>query len=189
SVAWGDDPEGFGTLWPGAQVQAVDEQDRPLPPGEVGHLRVKTPWMCDRYVDNPEVSQRMFRNGWFYPGDIALVRADGALKVLGRADDFLNVGGQKVSPAELEATLLNHEIAGDVGVCSVLSADGVENLCVAVSGARHDDGALMDRIRKAVQPAGSFYIVKLGRIPRSANGKVERKLLKAEAMRSIRAGS
>jgi len=186
SVAWGDDGEGLGTLWPGSEAQVVDEQDRALPPGKVGHIGVKTPWMCERYLEDPAATRRHFRDGWFYPGDVGLARADRKLKVLGRADDLINIGGQKFQPAALEAWLVNREVAGDVGVCSLPNQDGVEELCIAVSGVRHDDQALNDRIQGAFQQTGRFHIARLDSIPRSPNGKLQRQRLKEEVERVLR---
>ncbi len=151
SSAWSEDEEGLGCLWPGVEVEVVDEQDRPLPPGSVGSVRVRAEWICARYEDDPEATRRAFRSGWFYPGDAGSLRADGKIKVLGRTDDLLNISGNKLHPADIESLLLRQGIAGDVGVGSVTDTDGIEVLGIAISDLRLDDGVVMGRITHALR--------------------------------------
>lgn len=180
SAIWRPGMDGFGTVWPGARVEAVDERGAVVPPGEMGRLRIKTDWMSLGYLDDPETTARMFRDGWFYPGDIAVIGPGGELKILGRADDLINIGGKKYLPAVLEDLLMKHAIAGDVGVSSLPGADGVEELRIAVAGAPGSDQEMIDRILKALGRVqiGHFEVIKLGRIPRSANGKLQRQALR-----------
>ena len=190
STSWRD-TDGFGTLWPQVQAEAVDEHDRSVPPGEMGRIRLKTDYMSLGYLDDPETTARKFHDGWFYPGDVGTIRPGGQLKILGRVDDLLNIGGQKLLPAVLEEELLKEGVAGDVGVSSITGADGMEELCIAVSNVVLDDKEATDRMLRALRMAlfGRFHAVKLERIPRSANGKLQRKLLREEIARVIGAGS
>jgi 2,3-dihydroxybenzoate-AMP ligase len=189
SAIWRPDTDGFGTLLPSVQADAVDERGEPVPLGEIGRLRVKTDGMSEGYLDDPETTRRMFRDGWFYPGDVAVFRPGRQLKVLGRADDLLNIGGNKFLPADLEDQLANQVPAADVGVSSIENADGIEELCVAVSTDAYDSPELRDRIARAFGDAqlGRYYIVRLARIPRTAIGKIERKALKEAVARTLAA--
>ena len=87
-----------GYVCAGATVQAVDDSDSPLAPGEMGLIRVRGDFLVDGYVGNPQGSDRAFRNGWFYPGDIGAVTADNVLVISGRQTAVLNVGGNKMGP-------------------------------------------------------------------------------------------
>ncbi|HKX07080.1 MAG TPA: class I adenylate-forming enzyme family protein [Stellaceae bacterium] len=187
SAIWRPGTDGVGTVWPGVRVEAVDERGTVVPRGEMGRLRIKTGWMSLGYLDDPETTARMFRDGWFYPGDVAVIGPGGGLKILGRADDLINIGGKKFLPAVLEDLLMKHAIAGDVGVSSLPGADGVEELRIAVAGAHGSDQELIDRILEALRrfQVGHFKVVQLGRIPRSANGKLQRQELRDEIARLI----
>jgi acyl-coenzyme A synthetase/AMP-(fatty) acid ligase len=187
SAIWQRGADGFGTLWPTVHAEAVDERGVPVPAGEMGRLRLKTDCMSTSYIDDSETTARMFRDGWFYPGDLGVVRADGRLKILGRVDDLLNIGGLKFLPAMLEAVLMRQEIAGDVGVSSLPNADGTEELCVGLAEVRHNEKETLDRIMRALRSVqvGRFHVVKLERIPRSANGKMQRNELRQELARSV----
>ena len=184
---WGPGTDGFGTVPPRAQVEVVDERGNPLPMGTVGQIRVRTDAMCDGYLGNPEATSRMFKDGWFYPGDLAILRPGRQVKILGRSDDLLNIGGQKYLPALLEELLLRRRVAGDVGVCAVESADGSDRLCIAVAQAGDDDRALQARVTAAIEghQFGIFHIVKLAEIPRNANGKIERVRLRAAVVSAV----
>jgi 2,3-dihydroxybenzoate-AMP ligase len=187
STIWRPDTDGFGTLLPQVQAEAVDDRDEPVPLGEMGRIRLKAAGMSEGYIDDPETTARLFRDGWFYPGDVGVIRPGRQLKIFGRADDLLNIGGQKFLPAVLEAWLLGQETAGDVGVCSLPNADGIEELCIAVAHVGHDDEELMSRIQHALRhvQVGRFHVVRLDRIPRFENGKLRRKLLREEVARAV----
>ena len=178
---WAPDTDGFGTIPPRAQVEVLDERGNPLPIGRVGEVRVRTDAMCEGYLGNPEATSRMFRDGWFYPGDLAILRSGRQVKILGRSDDILNIGGQKYLPGYLEELVLRSKVAGDVGVSSVAGADGIDRVCVAIAQPRCAEAELLSRVVAAFQDfqLGGIDVVKVREIPRTANGKIERARLKA----------
>jgi acyl-coenzyme A synthetase/AMP-(fatty) acid ligase len=187
SAIWNSGAEGFGTLWPGARAEIVDERGVVVPPGVVGSIRIKTHCMATAYIDDPETTARMFRNGWFYPGDLGVLSPDGRLKILGRADDRLNIGGAKILPTTLEAALIGQDVAADIGVTALPNAEGMNELCIALAGVTRDDKETMDRIMRALgsMVVGLFRVFKLERIPRSATGKLERQALREETARAL----
>ncbi len=100
-----DVPGAVGFVTPGAEVEIVDASDNPLAAGKEGIVRTRTAQMVDGYVGNPEATARAFRNGWFYPGDIGSLTADGMLLIRGREASVLNIGGDKVKPELVEEAL------------------------------------------------------------------------------------
>ncbi|MEV6548607.1 class I adenylate-forming enzyme family protein [Streptomyces sp. NPDC051597] len=99
---------GVGKPVRGVRIRLVDEADRPVPPGGTGALLVRTPAMFTRYLGHPGASERAFRDGWYVTGDLARLDGEGRLHLVGRKDSFVNVGGKKVNPLEVEAVLLAH---------------------------------------------------------------------------------
>jgi len=178
----------FGSVWPGAQVEVVGDRDQPLPFGEMGRIRVKTDCMVEGYLNDPEATARVFRNGWFYSGDLGILHDARRLQVIGRGDDLLNIGWNKFSPDMLEGLTLAAGGIGDVGVCSVPNADGIEEIAIAVSDPRGSPQELLERITYAFRDIeiGRFHLLRLDRIPRNANGKIQRNCLKDAAIRSMR---
>jgi long-chain acyl-CoA synthetase len=92
----------------GVDIQIVDDNDAPLEIGLSGEIRIKADGIATEYLNNPELSSKRFRNGWFYPGDIGKFRSDGQLIVLGRADDMMILNGINIFPYEIERELENH---------------------------------------------------------------------------------
>jgi len=178
----------IGSVWPGVRVEVVDERDQPLPFGEKGRIRVRTDYMLDGYLDYPQAQGRIFKDGWFYAGDLGILHDAQRLQVIGRADDLLNIGWNKISPETLEELVSGAIEADDLGICSVPSIDGIEEVFVVVSNARGSDQELLQGISRAFRGLqfGTFHIVKMKRIPRTANGKIHRKRLKEAVVGSLR---
>jgi fatty-acyl-CoA synthase len=78
---------------------------REQPHGQPGELLIKGYAVMKGYWDKPEATAETLRDGWLHSGDTAYVREDGHLVFMGRAKDMLKVGGENVSPAEVEAYL------------------------------------------------------------------------------------
>ncbi len=178
----------IGTIWPGTRVEVVDEHGRPLRYGEAGQIRVQTDYMVESYLEDPETTARVFRNGWFYAGDVGILHDAHRLEVLGRGDDVLNIGWTKIAPEVIEEMVLRAISAADVGVCTAANADGIEEICIAIAGARTADHELLARITEAFRgfQFGRFHIVKVDGIPRTANGKLRRQVLKGAVAEMIR---
>jgi acyl-coenzyme A synthetase/AMP-(fatty) acid ligase len=62
-------PDAVGYVLPGVMVEVVDDQDRSVPPGQEGNLRIRSDYGVHEYLDDPVATRSAFRNGWFYPGN------------------------------------------------------------------------------------------------------------------------
>jgi len=175
---------GIATIWPGVQVQLVDDADAPLPMGQAGRLRVKAGYMAEGYLDDPEATRRKFRNGWFYTDDVAVLRGPNRLQIIGRGDDLLNIGGGKIAPGALEDLVLRTVGAKDAGVCAIRNRDEIEEIWIAVSGCPIADPELLQRLKQALVhlQIGTFRVMRLPQLPRNASGKIKRDELKAAIM-------
>jgi acyl-CoA synthetase (AMP-forming)/AMP-acid ligase II len=180
------DPRCIGVVRPGAEVEIVDAAMRPLPLGEAGVIRVRTQEMVTSYLDDPEASRSLFRDGWFHTGDLGLLHAPRRLQLLGRADEALNIGGVKLMPARLEEELRQALQNADVAVTTIADADGIDEICIAVSGP--PDPNRQDRLARAVRdlPLARINVVALDAIPRTETGKIRRAELKAMIARMRR---
>jgi acyl-coenzyme A synthetase/AMP-(fatty) acid ligase len=103
-------PASAGRISPWARVEIVDAEGRPQPPGTPGEIRIAMEGMPEGYFGDTGLERTVskFRQGWFHPGDIGRVSADGLLFVEGRTDDIVNVGGHKFSLAVVDAVLAEH---------------------------------------------------------------------------------
>ena len=166
-------------LVPGRVVEVVDDEDRPLPAGQLGQVRVKREDGADRYVGDPQASAAFFRGDFFYPGDLGVLDGKGRLALYGRVTDVLNVMGDKLPAAPVEQTL--EEALGVTAVCAFSEQGGdlAEDLHIVIEAAVPLEEA---RLRAAADahlrgfPRAHFHFV--GALPRNAMGKIERLTLR-----------
>lgn len=102
------DPMSLGELTLNMQARVMNEQGQECTPEEAGELVVRCESMARGYLNNPEDQQQMFRDGWLYTKDIVRRMPEGGFHMCGRISQFINVGGNKVSPVEIENALLTH---------------------------------------------------------------------------------
>ena len=156
----------------GVQVEIVDAEDRPLPFGEVGRLRYRSPATPSGSYKGD--SSEAFRDGWFYPGDLAALDADGFLSLRGRAKDMIIRGGVNIYPGDVESVLLSHPAVADAAVVGVPSPELGEEVAAFVvlkAPVGMDDLVALCRSRLA-----SFKVPKritvLETLPKNSLGKV-----------------
>jgi len=101
-------PESVGTLYFGADVRIVDFQGKDVPPGEVGEIIGRGVAVTAGYYKNEEKTREMFKDGWFYTGDLGRFDDEGFLYLAGRKKDMIITGGQNVFAVEVEDMLMGH---------------------------------------------------------------------------------
>lgn len=171
-------PNSVGRVVPWVELEVVDENDRLLPPGRTGIVRLRSPEMPDGYFDNPEESAKTFRDGWVYLGDMGALAPDGLLTLEGRADDLINVGGVKVNPIEVEAVLAEHPSIADAGAFATQVPGGATRLVAAVVVREgYDEKAVLAYCRERLRNVAPVRLVSLPRLPRNAAGKLVRREL------------
>lgn len=89
-------------------VAIMDEAGTLLPTGSQGEVVVRGPNVTRGYHNNPEANAAAFTNGWFRTGDRGVLDAEGYLTLIGRIKELINRGGEKISPLEVDAALLQH---------------------------------------------------------------------------------
>jgi acyl-CoA synthetase (AMP-forming)/AMP-acid ligase II len=155
------------------QVQIVDPDGNPVPPGTQGAVRVRSETMVRQYLDDPAATAVFFRNGWFYPGDIGVIGADGRFSLTGRFAEVINVRGDKVPPGMIEDPVKNALNAREVAALSRPSHGQLDELHIFIV-----EGPPLTRetIEKALKPLGGAFskigVHKSERLPRNAMGKV-----------------
>jgi acyl-CoA synthetase (AMP-forming)/AMP-acid ligase II len=98
------------------RTRVLNPEGEECPVGTAGELVVQCESMARGYFDNPAEDEVMFKDGWLHTKDIVRMTAAGEFLVCGRISQFVNVGGNKVAPSEIEAALLEHEAIADVAV-------------------------------------------------------------------------
>ena len=111
--------DSVGRPVPFLQVRVVDDEDRPLPPGEVGELVCKGPVVMRGYFNNPEATREAIRDGWLHTGDMARMDEEGYFYIVDRKKDMLVSGGENIYPREVEEVLYTHPEISDAAVVGV----------------------------------------------------------------------
>ncbi|MDP4026016.1 AMP-binding protein [Methylobacterium sp. NEAU 140] len=182
-------PGSPGKPQPGRRVAIlpVEGAPVPLPAGESGLLAVhrSEPGLMLGYWHRPEEEAEVFRGDWFVGGDLARLDADGYLWFEGRNNDLMKAMGYRVAPNEVEVVLATHPSVAEVGVAELPVRADVSVICgfvVLQPGAAPDADALLawcaERLAAYKRPREIRF---LDALPRTANGKVQRKRLAAAA--------
>lgn len=168
-------PESAGRLLPWAECQAVDAERRPLPHGQEGTLRFRSPTMATGYVGADAEQAAAFQDGWFYSNDIGLVTQHGHVVLAGRSNDVINILGNKIDPERLEKVILQDKAILDCVLVDVPAELGHNALAaVVVAPGGFDQDALLARCA-AVHPTYTpRFVVTADVIPRNSSGKILR---------------
>jgi len=154
-------------------VQVVDQDHRPLPPGEVGRLRYRGPGCATGFHGDPEATREAFHEGWFYPGDLARIDPQGYISIVGRAKDMIIRGGVNIYPVEIEQTLLGHAAVAEAAVVAWPSARLGEEVAAFVVAAGADAETLRDwcaaRLAPYKVPRSVFFVAEM---PKNSSGKI-----------------
>jgi long-chain acyl-CoA synthetase len=120
----------YGTVGhplPDTECKVVDENGDTLPAGEAGELCIRGPQVMKGYWQRPDATAEVIdSDGWFTSGDMAVIAADGFIKIVDRKKDMINVSGFKVYPNEVEDVLASHPDIIEAAVIGVPDNEGSE---------------------------------------------------------------
>ena len=126
-------PGSCGRAAPGLEIAILDDDGRPLPPGEPGELFVRRySGVFDEYYKKPEATRETQRGEWLSVGDVAWMDADGFVYICDRKRDMIISGGVNIYPAEIEDVLHRHPAIADLAVFGVPDEDWGERVHAAV---------------------------------------------------------
>ena len=166
---------------PGYRIKLADEHGEPVKPGEIGDLYVSGPSSALLYWRNRERTKETFQGPWTKSGDKYQVDADGYYVYAGRSDDMLKVGGQYVSPFEVEAVLMTHPAVLEAAVIGVPDENELikPKAYVVLKDAHAGGAALGDALKDHVKAVVAHYkyprwVEFMPELPKTATGKIQR---------------
>jgi long-chain acyl-CoA synthetase len=162
-----------GRPFAGVTISILDAAGNPCPAGVTGDIAIRSPAASDRYVGDPEMSARTFRDGHVIPGDRGFLDDRGMLHVLGRSD-IINIGGSKVDRLEVERVIRNALPITDVVVMEGRRA-GLPAIRAVIEGdpARISRAAVIAACRAELSAHKIPALVQVvAKFQRDANGKV-----------------
>jgi benzoate-CoA ligase len=174
-------PGSSGQLVPGYDARIVDDEDRPLPAGELGNLLIRGDSTCAFYWNQHEKTRQTIQGEWIQTGDKYHQDSDGYFWYAGRTDDMLKPGGLWVSPVEIEGVLMDHDAVLECAVVGKDDGDGLGKpfayvvLRASVVGTPELAVALQQFVRERLpdykRPRGVTFVTEL---PKTATGKLQR---------------
>lgn len=181
-----DDPDFVGDVMPEIAVEIVDEDERPVPRGANGIIRIRAPHMAYAYFSDPIATAKHFRSGWFYPGDCGRLVGDNRLYLTGRIDDVINIGGTKLDPSFYENKICQHPGVLQAFVALLeFTADSSRVVCAIKLALQVDQEDVRQYVNEIFDGRDMeiffFESIKLNR-----RGKIDRVACKAELARVIK---
>jgi acetyl-CoA synthetase len=177
---------------PGISAVVVDDNAKPVPNGHGGFLILDKPWPSmlrgvwgedERYK---ETYWSRFK-GIYFAGDGAKLDDEGAIWLMGRVDDVMNVSGHRISTTEVESALVSHEAVAEaavVGAADEMTGQGIVAFVILRGGIPHAGGdELVKELRAHVTKeigaiARPRQIMVVAELPKTRSGKIMRRLLK-----------
>jgi acyl-coenzyme A synthetase/AMP-(fatty) acid ligase len=173
-------PDAGGYIRPDVEVRIMGPDGKALGLGQEGVVQVRTPYM-NAYVDDPESTAAAFVDGWFVPGDLGVLEAGGVLRLTGRADEIINVGGIKLNPQLVDEMLLTLPGVRDAAAFACRLAGGDQVWAAVVVGDGFDEQALLAAGRARLGVRAPVHLLPVPQIPRNPMGKPMRQQLSLEA--------
>ena len=174
-------PGSSGLIVPGYDARLLDEGGSPAPPGEIGNLWIAGDSICAGYWNQHEKTKHTIEGHWIRTGDKYTQDEDGYFWYAGRSDDMLKVGGQWVSPVEVESALVAHTAVLECGVVGHEDRDALTKPMAFVvlrdgtSGspdlARELQQFVRERLAEYKRPR---WVEFLPELPKTPTGKIQR---------------
>jgi benzoate-CoA ligase family protein len=174
-------PGASGLIVPGYQARLLDDDGKPVARGEIGNLWIEGDSVCAGYWNQHEKTKSAIEGRWIRTGDKYTQDADGYYWYAGRSDDMLKVGGQWVSPVEVENALIAHTAVLECGVVGHEDHDGLTKP-IAFVVLREGTPASADLAKELQQYVREHlaeykrprWVEFLPELPKTATGKIQR---------------
>ena len=174
-------PGSSGQIVEGYEARVLDEAGMPVPIGEIGNLWIRGDSTCAGYWNQHEKTKETIQGHWIRTGDKYSLDADGYFWYAGRSDDMLKVGGQWVSPVEVENVLVAHDAVLECGVIGHENQDGLvktmafvvlrQGVAPSVELAKELQQHVRTQLAAYKRPQWVQFVPEL---PKTATGKIQR---------------
>jgi fatty-acyl-CoA synthase len=164
------------------ETRVVDDDDNPVPVGEVGEIVHRSPHAALGYYNDEDKTAAAFKDGWFHSGDLGVIDADGYLAVVDRKKDMIKTGGENVASREVEEALYLLDGVAEVAVFGISHPHWIEAVTavvVAKEGVEltreQVDAHARDKLAGYKRPK---YVVFADALPKNPSGKILKKELR-----------
>jgi long-chain acyl-CoA synthetase len=168
-----------GRAVPGYEIRVIDDHGRDVEDGTIGELVLRGPALADGYINNPDETAALFKDGWYHTRDLVRRDEEGWFSFVGRRSEMLKIGGIRVYPLEIEKVLGEHPDVRDVVVVRAeerVRGEVARAVVATVSGSSVDARSLQAYCRDRLAVYKVPRIVEFWReIPKLPNGKIDKR--------------
>ncbi len=184
-------PGSMGKPTPLYDVDIVDENDKPVPAGEVGEIVVRAErgkdGLFDCYYKNEELTNEQWHDGYYHTGDTAWKDEDGYFWYVGRNDDVIKSSGYRIGPFEIESVLITHPAVLECAITAApdpVRGQVVKATVVLTKGYTASEELkkeLQNHVKKNTAPYKYPRIVEfVDELPKTISGKIRRVQIRTE---------
>ena len=176
----------IGVPFPDTDIKLVDPNDgvTEVKQDDPGELIIKGPQVMQGYWNNPEETANQLKDGWLYTGDVAVQDEDGYLFIVDRTKDMIIASGYNIYPREIDEVLYRHPKVAEavaIGVPDEYRGETIKVFVTLKPGETATEEEIIEFCKDKLAPYKRPKVVEFrGDIPKSAVGKVLRKVLRAE---------
>ncbi len=166
------------------ETLVVDDEDNPVPAGEIGEIVHRSPHAALGYYNDEGKTAEAFRGGWFHSGDLGILTSDGYLSVVDRKKDMIKTGGENVASREVEEALYELDGVAEVAVFGISHPTWIEAVTAVVvpkEGVTLTEDAVHAHAREKL--AGfkrPKYVVFADALPKNPSGKILKRDLRTQ---------
>jgi len=172
-------------------MRIIDNNGRFLPhDGEaMGEVVVRTPWLTQGYLNEPEKSAELWANGWMHTGDVGTIDSNYTLQIRDRIKDVIKTGGEWISSLDLENLISQHpdiELTAVVGLPDAEWGERPHAMLTVKADAAVDREQVADHLQQFIE-AGLIEkwaipdsVTVVAEIPRTSVGKIDKKLIRKQ---------
>ncbi|KAB8239850.1 acyl--CoA ligase [Aspergillus alliaceus] len=171
----------------GVEIKILDQEGKEVPQGSEAEICVRGENVTKGYLNNPSANKSSFtKDGFFRTGDQGKKDPDGYVIITGRIKELINKGGEKISPIELDNTLLHHPKVGEAVCFAIPDEEHYGEDIGAAAVLKSNNAATEDELKSwMAEKLAKFKTPKriwiVSQIPKTATGKIQRRKV-AEVM-------
>jgi fatty-acyl-CoA synthase len=163
-------------------VKLLSDNSQEVSEGEVGELLIGGPTVSPGYWKSPQKTEETFQEGWMKTGDLAYRDKEGFFYMVGRGDDMIKSGAEKISPAEIEQVIASMPEVADVVVIGIPDKKWGQ-VPKAIVARKRDMEIKEEDIIKVCKSELAGYkkpksVVIVDELPKTGAGKVDRALIR-----------
>ena len=174
-------PGSSGQIIEGNEAKIVDEENNPVPDGEIGNLLIRSDAVCSHYWNRHEQTKNTIEGHWIRTGDKYYRDGEGYFWYAGRSDDMLKCSGAWVSPVEIESVLIEHAAVQEAAVIGRQDQDSLLKpmACIVLKNGKPGDPELARELQEFVLSKLPVFkrprwIEFVHELPKTATGKLQR---------------